>query len=208
MNINGNPSTLVASHPGNANAVKYGVHSSRFIEPRAAEIVTHLTESFEFSVAELIAVEQLARCIAILDALDRDLDERGLVDKRGEPRYLLNYRSRITRDLERWHSKVAPTIERQTTDRKAVAQDGPPEYAAGLRRIAGGHDTTATARDVVSASSELRSIDSERKNDVTVVQLYIPADRMPPRLPSTVPEDEVLTPNPPDTHLVMSDESS
>jgi hypothetical protein len=199
MNINGNPSTLVAPHPGNTNAVKHGVHSSRFIEPRAAEIVTHLTETFEFSVAERIVVEQLARCIAILDALDRDLDERGLVDKRGEPRYLLNYRSRITRDLERWLSKVTPTIERQTAEREAVAHDGPPEYDAELRRIASGHDTTATARDVVSASRELRSIDSERKNDITVVQLHIPGDRMPPRLRSTAPEDEVLTPNPPDT---------
>lgn len=70
--------------------MKYGVHSPRFIEPRAAELVAHLTDSFEFSVAQRVAVEQLARRIAILDALDRDLDERGLVDKRGEPRYLLN----------------------------------------------------------------------------------------------------------------------
>jgi hypothetical protein len=27
MNKNGNPKTLVASHPGNLNAVKQGVHS-------------------------------------------------------------------------------------------------------------------------------------------------------------------------------------
>lgn len=84
MNIKGNPSTLVASHPGNTNAVKYGVHSPRFLQSRATEIVAHLTESFEFSVVQRIAVEQVGRFVAILEAIDRDLDERGLVDKRGE----------------------------------------------------------------------------------------------------------------------------
>jgi hypothetical protein len=102
MNKNGNPGTLIASHPGNTSAVKYGVHSPRLIEPRAAEIVAHLTEFFEFTIAQRIAVEQAARCIAILEAIDRDLDERGLVGKRGEPRYLLNHRSRTSRELERW----------------------------------------------------------------------------------------------------------
>ena len=61
MNITGNPETLVASHPGNTNAMKYGVHSPRLIEARAAQIVAQLTHSFEFSVTERIAVEQVAR---------------------------------------------------------------------------------------------------------------------------------------------------
>jgi hypothetical protein len=84
MHMNGHPETLVAAHPGNKTATKYGVHSSRFIEPRAAEIALQLTRSFEFSIAQLIAVEQVARLMAILEALDRDLDERGLVDRGGK----------------------------------------------------------------------------------------------------------------------------
>jgi len=43
--------TLVARHHGNTNAVRYGVYSPRFIEPRAAEIVEEFTRSFEFSPA-------------------------------------------------------------------------------------------------------------------------------------------------------------
>jgi len=47
-------------------------------------------------------VHEAARCIAILEAIDRDLDQRGLVDREGQPRYLLNHRSRTSRQLEHW----------------------------------------------------------------------------------------------------------
>lgn len=52
MNTRGNPESLVASHPGNQNAVKHGVHSFRLIQARAAEIATELTQAFEFSPAD------------------------------------------------------------------------------------------------------------------------------------------------------------
>jgi hypothetical protein len=181
MNNNGNPRTLVASHPGNTNALKYGVHSSQSIEPRAAEIVSHLTESFEFSVPQRIAVEQVGRFIAILEAIDRDLDDRGLVDKRGEARSLLNHRSRISRQLDRELAKIAPSIERQTADRQAPSQPGRSDYVAELQRIALGQDTAASTRDRVSALKELVEIDSE-PGEATVVYFNIPADRMPQRM--------------------------
>jgi hypothetical protein len=75
MNRRGNPKSLVASHPGNLNAAKQGVHSPRLIQERAAEIASELTQSFEFSPAERLAAHEAARCIAILEAIDRDLDQ-------------------------------------------------------------------------------------------------------------------------------------
>jgi hypothetical protein len=42
MNKDGNSSSLIASHPGNLNAVKQGVHSPRLIQARAAEIAAEL----------------------------------------------------------------------------------------------------------------------------------------------------------------------
>ena len=87
MNRRGHPDTLVASQPGNVNAVKQGVHSPRLIQARAAELESELTQSFEFSPTQRLAVHETARCMAILEAIDRDLDERGLEDKRGQPRY-------------------------------------------------------------------------------------------------------------------------
>lgn len=174
MNKNGNPGTLVASHPGNTNAVKYGVHSPRLIEPRAAEIVAHLTESFEFTVPQRVAVEQAARCIAILEAIDRDLDERGLVGKRAEPRSLLNHRSRTSRELERWLAQFASAMERQSAG--VPADVGRAEYVAELQRIATGQDSTASARDRVSAIKELLNIESASKAETGTVTLVLRRD--------------------------------
>jgi hypothetical protein len=155
MNKRGNPKSLVASQPGNLNAVKQGVHSPRLIRARAAEIASELTESFEFSPAERLAVHEAARCIAILEAIDRDLDQRGLIDRTGQPRYLLTYRSRTSRQLADWLDRVSAAIERQTPTEEASARGDFPDYVRALRRIALGHDATATARDRLAALKEL-----------------------------------------------------
>jgi len=155
MNKRGNPKSLVASHPGNQNAAKQGVHSPRLIQPRAAEIASELTESFEFSPAERLAVHETARCIAILEAIDRELDQRGLVDKEGKPRYLLNHRSRTSRQLEQWLGKVSAAIERKAASEQTPARAEFPDYMRALQRIALGHDVTATAGDQLAALKEL-----------------------------------------------------
>lgn len=159
MNKNGNPATLVAAHPGNTNAVKNGVYSSRVHGARIAEIVAHLTAAYEFTVAQRIAVEQVARCLATLEAIDRDLDERGLTDRRGQGRSLLNHRSRVSRELHRWLAEIGPAMERQDATGK-LADSGRDDYVLELKRIGLGHDTKATARDRVSALKELRVSDT------------------------------------------------
>jgi hypothetical protein len=116
VNKNGNPGTLVAAHPGNTNAERYGVRSRRSMEHRASEIEEELIRSFEFTATQRIAVHEVAHCKAILDAIDRDLDERGLVDRRGESRSILNHRARISRQLDHWLAKISPAIDRQTAD--------------------------------------------------------------------------------------------
>jgi hypothetical protein len=119
VNKNGNPGTLVAAHPSNTNAARYGVYSPRLasprlVEPRAREIEAELLEAFEFTATQRIAVHEVARCMAILDAIDRDLDERGLVDRGGKSRSILNHRARISRQLDHWLAKISPAIDRQT----------------------------------------------------------------------------------------------
>jgi hypothetical protein len=159
MNNRGNPESLVASHPGNQNAVKHGVHSSRLIQARAAEIASELILSFEFSPAERLAVQEAARCIAILEAIDRDFDERGLVDDEGTPRYLLNHRSRISRQLEQWLQKISAAIERNPASEPEPLRADFPEYVRALQAIALGRDTTATARDRLAALRELLKLE-------------------------------------------------
>ncbi|SRR6266516_4397364 len=155
MNKRGNPRSLVAAQPGNLNAVKQGVHSPRLIQKRAAEIAAELVDSADFLPPERLAVHEAARCIAILEAIDRDLDDRGLVDRAGEPRYLLNHRARISRQLEQWLEKVSAAIERASAREQAPPRGEFGDYVEALQRIALGLDPTGTARDRLAALKEL-----------------------------------------------------
>lgn len=130
MNQRGHPQSLIAAHPGNLNAVKQGVHSPRLIQARATEIAAELTQTFAFSPAEQLAAHEAARCIAILEAIDRDLDQRGLVDRKGEPRYLLNHRTRISRQLEHWLESVSAAIERQASSEQSPSRGDFPTTCA------------------------------------------------------------------------------
>jgi hypothetical protein len=84
--------------------------------------------------------------MAILEAIDRDLDERGLEDKRGRPRYLLNHRWRVSRQLDHWLAKISDAIARQA----AAGQEQPraelADYVRELERIALGRDPSAPLR--------------------------------------------------------------
>jgi hypothetical protein len=158
MNKGGKPKNLVPAHPGNLNAIKQGVHSPRLIQARAAEIAAELTHSFAFSPPERLAVHEAARCIAILEAIDRDLDERGLVDKAGEPRYLLNHRARVSRQLEQWLARISAAIERQSAREQTPRRGEFADYVQALQQIALGQDPTATARERLVALKELLSL--------------------------------------------------
>jgi hypothetical protein len=160
VNKRGTPKNLVASHPGNLNAARHGVHSQRLIQASASDIEAELAASAEFSPVQLLALREVARWIAILDAIDRDLDERGLVDKAGQPRYLLDHRYRASRQLDRWVAKISETIERQT----AAARE--PEhvhadYVRELQRIALGQDSTASTNDRLKAIRELLKLEAD-----------------------------------------------
>jgi hypothetical protein len=160
MNKRGHPKSLVPSHPGNLNAVKQGVHSPRLIQARAAEIATELTQSFEFSPTQRLAAQEAARCMAILEAIDRDLDERGLEDKGGKPRYLLNHRWRVSRQLDHWLAKISAAIERQSAAGQPPPRAERADYVRELQRIALGHDPSANARDRLTALKELLNLDA------------------------------------------------
>jgi hypothetical protein len=125
------------------------------IEARAAEIAAQFTQSCEFSPFELVAVHEAARCVAILEAIDRDLDQRGLVDRQGAPRYLLNHRSRTSRQLEQWLGKITAAVERKAASELPPPRGDFPDYVQALQRIALGQETTATAGDQLAALKEL-----------------------------------------------------
>jgi hypothetical protein len=171
VNKNGNPKTLVAAHPGNLNAAKHGVHSERRIQPRAAEIFAEFVETFEFSPPERLAVWEVARSTALLEAIDQALDESGLANKRGEAHSLLNHRARISRQLQRWMADISPTIERQSEGEPVdLGQD---ECVRELERIAAGKDKTASAHGRIAAMRELRKLKAPAEGEPTVSVIRI-----------------------------------
>jgi hypothetical protein len=117
MNNRGHSKTLVAAHPGNLSAVKSGVYSPRLISEAALEIANELLESFQFTPLERFAVHEFARCAALVNAIDADLDARGVVDRRGRERSVVALRTRTSRQLERWLEKISLAIESQAEQR-------------------------------------------------------------------------------------------
>jgi len=57
--------------------------------------------------------------MAILENIDRDLSERGVTDKRGKARSILNHRSRISRELDQSLARIAPAMERRAAAERA-----------------------------------------------------------------------------------------
>jgi hypothetical protein len=154
VNKKGHKETLVARHEGNTNAVKYGVHSPRMISERAGEIVEGLLQTYQFTPPQMVAVNEAARWAALLEAIDRDLDERGLVDRRGKERYLLALRVRASASLERWLSKLEQAMmpDWRNTDLPEPTRD---DYLRELQQIALGRDPSASTRDRLAALTQL-----------------------------------------------------
>jgi hypothetical protein len=125
---------------------------------------------------ETSPLREVARCIAILKAIDRDLDERGLVDKGGKPRYLLYHRSRLSRQLEQWLAKISQVIERQTPTEEEPPLVKHDDYVRELQRIALGKDPSASTRDRLTALKELLKYDKASDASQQVVQVMISRD--------------------------------
>jgi hypothetical protein len=148
VNRHGTLANLVAAHPGNANAVRYGVHSPDFIRKLAVDIEEELFGACQLSPVQRVATHEVARCLAMLQRIDLDLDERGIVDRKGQPRYLLALRVRVTREMERWAQHLTAVSSAPPESRGAEAMVGE------LTRIGMGHDSTASARDRIEALKE------------------------------------------------------
>ena len=71
--VPGHPQTLVASHPGNANAATYGVYSGRVLAPRAAEIRDALMTLPHVQPLDILAAEEIGSTIAPVTAFGRPI---------------------------------------------------------------------------------------------------------------------------------------
>src|SRR5438045_1928201 len=109
MNPNGNPLTLRSSQPGNTNAVRHGAFSRRALEGRAREVAEALLEAPHTTPLDRVGAEELGALVALIEAIDDDLSSRGLTNRKGEARSLLELRIRASGRLERWLKEFGAT---------------------------------------------------------------------------------------------------
>jgi hypothetical protein len=163
MNSKGHPETLVAAQPGNTNALRSGVHSPRLIEARAAEIVAELGSAMELDEMGKIALWALGRLMAAIEAIDRDLGDRGLTDSRGKERYLLKLRERSLRQLDEATERVlqaqARVRKNRMLDPASEVEGETVDYVRALQRLALGYDPDARASDQFAALKFLIGLD-------------------------------------------------
>jgi hypothetical protein len=164
VNKHGTLANLNASQPGNTNAVRYGVHSTTVIGELAVGIEAELLANCEPAPRERVAVHEVARLLAIVRQIDLDLAERGLVDRRGNPRYLLGMRVRVSRQLERWSLQLPAPVEPP-----ADASEGRPIDRAtlmeALNRIATGEDPAPASERLKALQLLLQHDDETAENE-------------------------------------------
>jgi hypothetical protein len=149
VNSKGHKPTLVARHEGNTNAVKFGVYSDRLLDARASEMASELDKSGTLGLIGNVAVHEVTRCAALLEAIDQDLAERGVVDKKGNARSLLDRRLRVSTRLERWLDRVHSAAESEPLRAERA------DYIRELQRIALGRDRAARPHDRLNAIKQL-----------------------------------------------------
>jgi hypothetical protein len=122
VNPNGNTNTLYPVHPGNTNAVKSGAfsRSGRILAPRAAEIADALMEAPHVVELDRIAAEEIGQLVALVEAIDLDIAERGLRSRRS----LLELRLRASGRLEKWRTQFGGTPQSRETWAATMAQGG------------------------------------------------------------------------------------
>ena len=137
------------------NALKSGVHSPRSIEARAAEIVADLDIAEELDEMGKIALWGLARQVAVVEFIDRELSERGLADRNGKESYLLQRRERHFRLMNEAQDRVLEALRRAAKQKTIESPDDvigeTADYVRALQVIALDHDPEARVSDRLSA---------------------------------------------------------
>jgi hypothetical protein len=103
-NPGGTPANLQPSHPGNQSAVRHGAFSrtNRILAPRAAEIADAIMSAGHVDGLDRLGAEEVGALMALIEALDNELERRGPVTRDGSPRKIVDLRLRASGRLERW----------------------------------------------------------------------------------------------------------
>jgi hypothetical protein len=97
-----------------------------------------------------LAAEEIGRLIALIEAIDDDLLTRGLTDRGGKARSLVDLRLRASGRLERWLRQFGAT---------------PASRVEWVERVARGETLAAIVRDEVAEGARLLE-DARRRGDL------------------------------------------
>src|SRR5262245_31685337 len=109
MNRHGHIETLQPEHFRNTSAVRHGAYSRRTLAPRAREIADELLALPQTVPLDRVAAEEVGAIVAMIEAIDDDLLQRGLTDRSGKARSLVDLRVRLSGRLERWLREFGAT---------------------------------------------------------------------------------------------------
>jgi hypothetical protein len=133
-NPNGNANALIPAPRGNVRNWQHGGYSDRFLSARAAEIADELMELPHVLTIDRASAEEIGRLRAIVERIDRALEDNRVESKRGQPRALLEVRRRYSMQLERWYEQFGLTPQARS------GWVGRAALAAELRRALAGDD--------------------------------------------------------------------
>ena len=134
---------LIASHPGHVNSVRHGVYSERVLAPRAQAIAEALMELPHVQPLDLLAAQEIGSIVARLEAIDRDLDERGHfgTSRHASARSLLEHKARLGRELRSWLDHFGGTPKSRF------------EFAQKLARPSLGEEIARRVREIEGATA-------------------------------------------------------
>jgi len=105
------PNLLKGAPPANQNGVKSGAWGNgQALEPRVQELVEAIQAQPHTAPIDEMGAREIARLIALIEACDQDIEERGLTrQKSGEVRSIVDLRLRASGKLQSWLDRYGAT---------------------------------------------------------------------------------------------------
>lgn len=126
-NPNGYAGSLVASHPGNRSAERSGAFSRRGLaqDAEVQDLAAAVMDAPHTHPMDEAGAIEIAKLIVLIDRIDADLAERGVVKPRtGEPRAVVDLRLRASRRLADWLDRYGMNPKARAEWARDMAQGG------------------------------------------------------------------------------------
>ena len=122
-NPGGNPASLVPQR-ANAHNARHGAYSARLREGRARAVADAIMDAPHTVGLDEYGALEIGRLVALCDALDVALGQRGVTGKGGKVRDLVDARLRASRRLAEWLDRYGMTPKGRAEWARQLAEGG------------------------------------------------------------------------------------